>query len=77
VCKCVLPPGDNPISVNKYIIIIVAAPNDFLIFGKYCTFNNYNSHICKPKETLGQKYPGENEKRNNPLDGEITRTAGK
>jgi hypothetical protein len=22
VCKCVLPPGDNPIAVNKYIIII-------------------------------------------------------
>jgi hypothetical protein len=23
VCKCVLPPGDNPIAVNKYIIIII------------------------------------------------------
>ena len=22
VCRCVLPPGDNPIAVNKYIIII-------------------------------------------------------
>ena len=22
VCKCVLPPGDNPIAVNKYIIFI-------------------------------------------------------
>jgi hypothetical protein len=22
VCKCVLPPGDNPIAVNKYIYII-------------------------------------------------------
>jgi len=22
VCKCVLPPGDNPVAVNKYIIII-------------------------------------------------------
>jgi hypothetical protein len=21
VCKCLLPPGDNPISINKYIII--------------------------------------------------------
>jgi hypothetical protein len=21
VCKCVLPPGDNPIAVNKYIIL--------------------------------------------------------
>jgi hypothetical protein len=21
VCKCVLPPGDNPIAVNKYILI--------------------------------------------------------
>ena len=24
VCKCVLPPGDNPIAVNKYIISICA-----------------------------------------------------
>ena len=23
VCKCVLPPGDNPIAVNKYIIYII------------------------------------------------------
>jgi hypothetical protein len=23
VCKCVLPPGDNPVAVNKYIIIII------------------------------------------------------
>jgi hypothetical protein len=22
LCKCVLPPGDNPIAVNKYLIII-------------------------------------------------------
>ena len=22
VCKCVLPPGDNPVAVNKYIIIL-------------------------------------------------------
>jgi hypothetical protein len=22
VCKCVLPPGDNPIAVNKYIIYL-------------------------------------------------------
>jgi hypothetical protein len=25
VCKCVLPPGDNPIAVNKYIIIYYLA----------------------------------------------------
>jgi len=23
VCKCVLPPGDNPIAVNKYIISFI------------------------------------------------------
>jgi len=23
VCKCVLPPGDNPIAVNKYYYIII------------------------------------------------------
>jgi len=24
VCKCVLPPGDNPIAVNKYIISFIS-----------------------------------------------------
>jgi hypothetical protein len=29
VCKCVLPPGDNPIAVNKYIIYyIILIPVD-------------------------------------------------
>jgi hypothetical protein len=33
VCKCVLPPGDNPIAVNKYIIYLklyvqLCAPDD-------------------------------------------------
>jgi len=27
VCKCVLPPGDNPIAVNKYIDIIHEQPS--------------------------------------------------
>jgi len=29
VCKCVLPPGDNPIAVNKYIISyqVVTSPS--------------------------------------------------
>ena len=26
VCKCVLPPGDNPIAVNKYINISIGSP---------------------------------------------------
>ena len=30
VCKCVLPPGDNPIAVNKYIIIISSLTNSIL-----------------------------------------------
>jgi hypothetical protein len=25
VCKCVLPPGDNPTAVNKYIIYYIIA----------------------------------------------------
>jgi len=25
VCKCVLPPGDNPIAVNKYIIFMLSS----------------------------------------------------
>jgi hypothetical protein len=28
VCKCVLPPGDNPIAVNKYIIILLLSSED-------------------------------------------------
>jgi hypothetical protein len=27
VCKCVLPPGDNPIAVNKYIISYIKKGN--------------------------------------------------
>jgi hypothetical protein len=26
VCKCVLPPGDNPIAVNKYMNISIIFP---------------------------------------------------
>jgi len=26
VCKCVLPPGDNSIAVNKYIIKVIIPP---------------------------------------------------
>ena len=28
VCKCVLPPGDNPIAVNKYIKLQFRVPDD-------------------------------------------------
>jgi len=40
VCKCVLPPGDNPIAVNKYIKIIrssktvIEATGFTYVFGK-------------------------------------------
>jgi len=30
VCKCVLPPGDNPIAVNKYYIILLYYINTVL-----------------------------------------------
>jgi len=36
VCKCVLPPGDNPIAVNKYIIsyiIFFAFPKMLHVLG--------------------------------------------
>jgi hypothetical protein len=29
VCKCVLPPGDNPIAVNKYIIPYIVSYINF------------------------------------------------
>jgi len=31
VCKCVLPPGDNPIAVHKYIIYQVRKEYDRII----------------------------------------------
>jgi hypothetical protein len=30
VCKCVLPPGDNPTAVNKYIIPYISIPDDYV-----------------------------------------------
>jgi hypothetical protein len=30
VCKCVLPPGDNPTAVSKYIISLLAVLDDWL-----------------------------------------------
>ena len=32
VCKCVLPPGDNPIAVNKYIISSTVAGDSLMQF---------------------------------------------
>ena len=40
VCKCVLPPGDNPIAVNKYIITNVIVGNtDALVTSAACLFS--------------------------------------
>ena len=38
VCKCVLPPGDNPIEVNKYIIYVKTgeAISGWRLFHIYC-----------------------------------------
>jgi len=30
VCKCVLPPGDNPTAVNKYIIVMTMETRHFM-----------------------------------------------
>ena len=35
VCKCVLPPGDNPLTVNKYIISYILS---YHISSRLCTF---------------------------------------
>jgi hypothetical protein len=37
VCKCVLPPGDNPISVNKYIISYLILPEYIHTEGTNCS----------------------------------------
>jgi len=51
VCKCVLPPGDNPIAVNKYInISIYVMTMKFLEkeLGKTNGVSRYRKHvICK------------------------------
>ena len=31
MCKCVLPPGDNPIAVNKYIIYHIVKYNEIYV----------------------------------------------
>jgi hypothetical protein len=36
VCKCVLPPGDNPIAVNKYIISSINGWKCFGLLLRYC-----------------------------------------
>jgi len=44
VCKCVLPPGDNPVAVNKYIISYI------IYIYKNCAVlsNNPEEHSSRP-----------------------------
>jgi hypothetical protein len=64
VCKCVLPPGDNPIAVNKYIISYYIVSNGGLIvkneFGRmwkegvvtYLRYSGVSLYVRgKPQET--------------------------
>ena len=44
VCKCVLPPGDNPIAVNKYIISYISN-----IYNIYSTIYMYTVLKCYNK----------------------------
>ena len=50
VCKCVLPPGDNPIAVNKYIIKSIETCPTFsslhlfvrqIFLSKHCHYTSY------------------------------------
>jgi hypothetical protein len=48
VCKCVLPPGDDPIAVNKYIIYCIYVSKDV----------RTRRYFLKPKEVREQKRMG-------------------
>ena len=57
VCKCVLPPGDNPIAVNKYIISRSVQPNAVILF-QYITKGDTQWRSClkpcaKSRKVLG------------------------
>jgi hypothetical protein len=41
VCKCVLPPGDNPIAVNKYIISYII----YIIISYHISYHIISYHI--------------------------------
>jgi hypothetical protein len=58
VCKCVLPPGDNPIAVNKYIISSPdLKPADFFLWGllKGKVYKNTPRTIEQLKEAVRQE----------------------
>ena len=45
VCKCVLPPGDNPIAVNKYIIY---QKHKYTVWGRTYDFEMSNLVVWEP-----------------------------
>jgi hypothetical protein len=58
VCKCVLPPGDKPIAVNKYIIKHVYVINTYVVVGQMkiameCKNAFWIKHVC----TVHNKQP--------------------
>jgi hypothetical protein len=58
VCNCVLPPGDNPTAVNKYIYIIIS----YIICIRNCRAFSYDikphvlSFICWKIALIAQDY---------------------
>jgi hypothetical protein len=51
MCKCVLPPGDNPIAVDKYIIIIIIIITETQTLESILdtAFLNKAHTFCKPE----------------------------
>jgi len=58
VCKCVLPPGDNPVAVNKYVIYIIYQFQNI----KFRPFVGANCH--DPFETSVGMYVSANTSQN-------------
>jgi hypothetical protein len=61
VCKCVLPPGDNPIAVNKYIIYhSISRPTDAtcarFYFLSICILYMFRASSAHHQESLNRTY---------------------
>jgi hypothetical protein len=59
MCTVLLPPGDNPTAVNKYIIKLVYVINTYVLVGQLkvvmeCTNAFWIKHVC----TVHSKQPG-------------------
>ena len=54
MCKCVLPPGDNPIAANKYIISYhIVSENQLVRYGIYTAVQEIVHNSAEESSVLG------------------------